>query len=189
MLMCTFLISPLIANDNKYQIQYIINSTSSGKKSYVKRNILITVIYGISVAVLWIVPYLITIKRYYGNSGLSASVRSITNFIDFPLNIKLWQYILMMLLLRTFSVICISLIMLYVSAKCNNTISAVLINIALFVLPVIIYLLGADFAVNIMFNPLLSVNIILNNPSVVHFAIPSALIILSVITHKLNRIS
>ncbi|MDE6834366.1 MAG: hypothetical protein K2J39_09025 [Ruminococcus sp.] len=186
MLMCTFLVSPLIANDNKYRMKYIVNSTSSGKKSYIKRNIFTAVIYGFFVAVLWIVPYLITIKRYYGNSGLSASVRSITDFTDFPINIKLWQYILIVLLLRTFSVICISLMMLYISAKCRNTISAVLINIALFVLPIVIYLLGAEFAVNLIFNPLLSINIILNNPAVIQFAIPSGLIILSVIIDRIN---
>ncbi len=174
MLMCTFLISPLIANDNKYRIKYIVNSTSSGQKSYILRNIFTAMIYGVFVAVLWIIPYLITIKRYYGNSGLSASIHSITDFMDFPINMKLWQYILIILLL----------IMLYISSKCKNTISAVLINLTLFVLPIIIYLLGAEFAINLIFNPLLSINIILNNPSVIQFAIPSGIIIFSLVIGK-----
>lgn len=160
-LLCLFLISSMIANDNKYRMQSIINSTTSGRKSYICRNILTASIYGVIAALLWIIPYAVTISRYYGRSGLSASIRSITDFINFPLNISVLQYIILICLLRIIFIIIMSLIMLWISSKCRNTISAVLINFAVFALPIIIYLLGAKFIVNIGFNPLLSVNVIM----------------------------
>lgn len=119
MLMCVFLISSLIANDNKYRMSSVINSTASGRKSYVRRNIILASMYGLTAALLWVIPYSFTILQYYGRSGLSALISSITDFIDFPLNISVWQYVLMIILLRMISIIFASLIMLWITSKCN----------------------------------------------------------------------
>ena len=50
--------------------------------------------------------------------------------------------------------------------------SAVLINFAVFALPVIIYLLGAKLIVNLGFNPILSVNVMFNDFSVLQIIVP-----------------
>lgn len=163
MVLCLFLISSLIANDNKYRMSYVINSTSSGRRSYIRRNILTVVIYGVFSALLWNISYAICISRYYGHSGLSATIRSITDFVNFPINITVLQYIILIAFLRTIGVIIASLTMLWISSKCKNITSAILINFAVFALPIIIYLLGAKIMVNIGFNPLLSINVILNS--------------------------
>lgn len=172
MLLCIFLVSPLIANDNKYRMKSVINSTASGNRSYICRNILTACIYGLISALIWIIPYAVTISRYYGHDGLSGSVRSITDFIDFPLNLTVWQYILIICLLRIISVIFSSLIMLWISSKCKNVTSSILINFAVFALPIIIYLLGAKIMVNAGFNSLLSVNVMFNSFSAVQVGIP-----------------
>lgn len=162
MLLCVFLISSLIANDNKYRMSYVINSTSSGRKSYILRNVLTVAVYGLLSALLWVIPYAISISQYYGHSGLSASIRSITDFMNFPINITVLQYIILISILRTIGIIIASFTMLWISSKCKNTTAAILINFAVFALPIIIYLLGAKIMVNIGFNPLLSVNVIIN---------------------------
>lgn len=85
-------------------------------------------------------------------------------------------------LIRIVFFIFLSLIMLWVSMKCKNAASAILINFAVFALPVLIYLLGAEFIINIGFNPLLSVNVILNDfkpLQLVVFPITFAFIIIS----------
>lgn len=161
-LLCIFLISPLIANDNKYRMSYVINSTSSGRKSYILRNVLTAAVYGLLSALFWIIPYAISISQYYGHSGLSASIRCITDFMNFPINITVLQYIILISVLRTIGIIIASFTMLCISSKCKNTTSAILINFAVFALPIIIYLLGAKIMLNIGFDPLLSVNVILN---------------------------
>ncbi len=157
-----FLVSPLIANDNKYRMSFIVSSTTSGRRSYIRRNILTAVVYGLLAALLWIVPYSVTISQYYGHDGLSGSLRSITDFISFPVNMKLWQYLLLVATLRTLFVILSALIILWVSSRCRNTTSAVLINFAVFALPIIIYLLGAKVMIGVGFCPFLSVNALLN---------------------------
>lgn len=60
----------------------------------------------------------------------------------------------------------------------------VLINFSVFALPIIIYLLGADFMINIGFNPLLSMNIIINEFSIMHIVIPMFCVILILIRKK-----
>ena len=157
-----FLVSPLIANDNKYKMSFIVSSTTSGKRSYIRRNILTAAVYGLLAALLWIVPYSVTISQYYGHAGMSGSLRSITDFISFPVNTKVWQYILLIAALRTLFIILSALVMLWVSGRCRNTTSAVLINFAVFALPIIIYLLGAKVMVSVGFCPFLSVNALLN---------------------------
>lgn len=60
----------------------------------------------------------------------------------------------------------------------------VLINFAVFALTIIIYLLGADFMIKIGFNPLLSLNIMINEFSIVHIMIPLIGVILVLIRKK-----
>lgn len=171
-LLCIFLVSPLIANDNRHKMSFVINATASGKGSYIRRNILTASMYGILSALLWIIPYMITVSRYYGMDGLSASLRSINDFIDFPLNITVWQYLLIVFVLRTAFTVLSALVMLGISSQCRTAPSAVLVNFAVFVLPIIIYMLGAKFMVNIGFSPLLSVTAMLNDFSAVQLAVP-----------------
>ena len=177
MLLCILLISPLIANDNRCRMASIINATSTGKKKYRQRNMLLSTLYGIAAALLWMVPYAFTIFQYYGVSGVNASIRSIVDFCDYPLNITVWQYLILLCVLRTVLLIFTALTMLEVSSKCKNAPAAILINFAIFVLPIIIYLLGAEFMVNIGFSPLLSTNILVNQPHIIHWIAPVIVVV------------
>ena len=190
MFLLMFLVSPLIANDNKYRMSFIISSTTSGKQSYIRRNLLTSALYGLLVALLWIVPYAATVSQYYGHGGLLGSLKSITDFAHFPLNLKLWQYLLLVAVLRTFFVIVSALVMLWISSLCRNTTSAVLINFAVFVLPMIVYLLGAKVMLNIGFCPLLSVNAMFNDFSIIHLSaliITILIMIIRIIGYKTNE--
>ncbi|MGN0621611.1 MAG: hypothetical protein ACI4I9_07070 [Porcipelethomonas sp.] len=184
-LLCIFLISPLAANDRKYRMESVINSTKSGRTSYIRRSLIISALYGLFAALLWIIPYAVTIFRFYCGSGLSASVRSIADFAEPPVNMTVFQHIIMICILRTVFVIISSWIMLYISSKCRNTASAVLINFAVFALPVIVYLLGAKFTVNLGFNPFLSVNVLFNDFSVIQILIPAVTAVLIAIFNTL----
>lgn len=164
-LMCIFLVSPMIANDNRHKMSFVINATASGKRSYIRRNILLASGYGILASLLWIIPYAVSINTYYGSGGLDASLRSITDFIDIPVDLTVGQYILLICILRIIFCAAAALVMLWISSRCRNSTSAILINFAVFALPIIIYLLGAEFMVYIGFNPLLSANPLLNSLS------------------------
>lgn len=172
MLMCIFLISPLIANDNKYKIYSIIYSTASGKKKYYRRNISVALLYGLISSLFWLFGYSISIYQYYEFKGISAPIQCITSFDSFPVHLKVWQYIAMIYVLRIASIIVSSMIMLYISYKSRNVTIAVLINFAIFVLPIIIYLFGADIMINFGMNPWISANAVINDFSFTQLVLP-----------------
>ncbi|MDO5558388.1 MAG: hypothetical protein Q4F95_02190 [Oscillospiraceae bacterium] len=171
-LLCIFLVSPMIANDNRHRICSVINSTKSGRRSYMRRNIFVSALYGFISAFLWMIPYGLSIYRYYGSSGLSASIHSIADFIEFPLNISVFQYLIFVFCLRLISMISIALLMLLISNLCKNNTVSTLVNFLIFALPIIIYLFGAKIMVNIGFNPLLSITVMLNDFSAIQIIIP-----------------
>ena len=62
-----------------------------------------------------------------------------------------------------------------------------MINFAVFALPIIIYHMGAKFMVNLGFNPLLSVNALLNKPSAVQWIIPVGVLISMILLTKYKK--
>lgn len=160
-LMLTFLASPLIASDNKYRMSYIISSTASGRCSYLRRNILIAGVYALLTAALWTFLYCGSINAYYGHAGLSAPVRSIAELNGFPLSITVRQYIILAAALRTAALLLTALAMLWISAKSRSVTAAVLVNSAVFAMPVVLCLLGAEAMLKFGAVPLIDVNIIL----------------------------
>ncbi len=136
-LICALIISPLISYDNGRKLTTIIYSTTTGKKSYIKRNILITLIYTAAASFAVMIPYYINILLKYGTQGGNLPINSIKAFASFPLPITVWQFALGLLILRTILFSLISLIMLAVSYKSKSRFTAVLINITIFVIPAV----------------------------------------------------
>lgn len=178
MLLCIFLISPIIANDNRYRMQAVIHATASGKKKYLKRNIILSMVYGLLSTWIWNISYIVKISQFYEFRGLSAPIQSIADFTEFPITLKVWQYIGLIFTLRTIFIIFAAWMMLWVSAKCKNTTIALLVNFAIFALPIIVYILGADVMIHIGANPFLSVNILFNNFSAIQTFLPVAVLCL-----------
>jgi hypothetical protein len=187
-LLCIFLISPLFAADNRCRMRSVIYATRTGRRQYILRNVLATCLYAAAALLLWMIPYIVTVSRYYGKSGLSAPLQSIAEFTDFPLPVSVWQYLLLLALLRLAGIVLMALVMLWISGFCRNVTTAVLINLAVFALPVLIYLFGSDFAVNLGFNPLLSANVLLNSFSLLHLLLPIVCIVIVVTRCILRKV-
>lgn len=163
MLMCVMLISPLISSDNAVNAGRFIYSSWSGKKRYLLRNTVLASFYAEIASLFWNVSYICGIFSNYGNAGLTAKIQSIEVCEDINLNMSIAEFLLFIILLRTLTIILASWIMLTVSNQCRSMTTAYLINASVFVLPVLVYLMGGEFAVDIGINPFLSVNRIIFN--------------------------
>ena len=64
---------------------------------------------------------------------------------------------------------------------------AVLINFAIFAIPVIIYLFGADFMVNFGMNPWISANAVINDFSVMHIFLPAIFLLYLIISKRAKK--
>lgn len=142
MISLVFILSPVPAQDNKTNMIKIIYTTKSGKKDYFKKLLCFSAIISASLSLIVSIPYLSEILTKYGTIGISASVNGIMGFSNYPAFITVGLAMLMLIFLRTvFSIIC-GMIITLISSKCRGTTSAYCINIVIFVLPIVLFLIG-----------------------------------------------
>ena len=128
--------------------------------------------------------YCRSISDYYSHDGLSAPVRSIAELSDFSLDITVLQYIILVTALRAAALLLIALTMLWASVKSRSVTVAVLVNSALFALPIIICLLGVEIMADIGASALLRSNCILNGLSYTNLLLLLSICSMMIIYHK-----
>lgn len=142
LLLCALTISPLIAFDRSRRLTSIIFSTTSGKRAYLKRNIAASMIFSIAASTSVMLPYFFNILSKYGTQGLSLPVQSIEAFTHFAFPLNVWQFALGFFILKTLLFTACGMIMLSVSYRSKSRFSATLINVTIFVLPLMIIIIS-----------------------------------------------
>jgi len=162
MMYCSLIISPLFAFDNTNNINLLIYSTCSGRRSFIKRNKFIARIYALLAVSIWNLIYICLIAIKYDLPEINTSLKSIKEYSDIKFDITIFQYVLIIVLLRIiFALICAD-IMSFISSKIKSIVIATIVNLSIFVVPSVVYILGYKFMIDIGVNPLLSVTRIIN---------------------------
>lgn len=143
-----FAVSPLIAYDNWRRLGYLLYTNLHGRREYFRRNIAVSAIASALISTAVNVPHIIGILSLYKTEGMEFSIRCIPEFERF-FDMPIAAYIALLCILRTVSLILCGWIILFVSAKCKNVSAALLISMAVFTLPVMLYLAGAEFALSL----------------------------------------
>lgn len=138
LILCVLTVSPIIAYDKSRGLTAVIYSTSTGKKSYIKRCIGMTAIYSGFASAAVMIPYFANILRKYGTQGVSMPLQSIKYFAESALPLNIWQYALGILLIRLLILFLCNLVMLTVSHNSKSRFTATLINASLFIIPMLI---------------------------------------------------
>ncbi|MBD5128509.1 MAG: hypothetical protein HDT43_01070 [Ruminococcaceae bacterium] len=139
-----FGISPLIAYDNRRRLGYLLYTNPHGKRGYFRRNTAVSAIASALISIAVNVPRITGILSLYKTDGAEFSIRCIPEFERF-FDIPIAAYIALLCVLRTLSLILCGWVILFISSKCNNVSAALLISMAVFALPVMLYLAGAEF--------------------------------------------
>ena len=137
------MLSPLIAYDNRCRIGYVIYTTRAGKKTYLKHNCIIAIICAILASVFTYIPYFAQILSAYGTAGIGSSIRCIAEFSGF-IYIPVAVYLVLMFILRTVVLMLFALLLLFISSKCQSPTTSIVVTLAIFCLPIVIYLAGAN---------------------------------------------
>lgn len=140
----SFAISPLIAYDNRRRLGFLLHTNKYGKKRYFGQNLALSVIISFLISTVINIPHFVGILSLYKTEGAGYSIRCISEFegfFDIPIN----AYLLFLFLLRTIFLALCGIIILYISSKCKSTYTALLISLAVFALPIMLYLAGAEF--------------------------------------------
>lgn len=143
-----FAVSPLIAYDNRRRLGYLLYTNLHGKREYFRRNIAVSAIASTLISIAVNVPHIIGILSLYKTEGAEFSIRCIPEF-EFFLDIPITAYIVLLCVLRTVSLILCGWVILFISSRCNNVSAALLVSMAVFALPVMLYLAGAEFVLPI----------------------------------------
>lgn len=139
-----FAISPLIAYDNRRRLGYLLYTNLHGKREYFRRNIAVSAIVSTLISAAVNAPHIIGILSLYKTGGAEFSIRCIPEFERF-FDISIAAHIALLYVSRTIVLILCGWIILFISSKCKNISAALLISMAIFALPVMLYLAGAEF--------------------------------------------
>lgn len=140
----SFAISPLIAYDNRRRLGFLLYTNKYGKKRYFGQNLALAAIISFLISTVINIPHFVGILSLYKTEGASYSIRCISEFEGF-FDISITAYLILLFLLRTIFLTLCGIIILYISSRCNSTYTALLISLAVFSLPVMLYLAGAEF--------------------------------------------
>ena len=138
--MC-LIILPIVAYDRKRNIPYLVNATKHGRNVYFRHNMIFASIISAFLSILCYIPNFLAIISVYGSDGINHSIRCIPVY-EALVDIPIWCYFMLVILVRTFITILISMVMVYLSSISNSPITSLILGIIIFVLPILIYLIG-----------------------------------------------
>lgn len=140
----SFAVSPLISYDNRRRLGFLLYTNKYGRKKYFGQNLALSAIISFLISAVVNIPHFIGILSLYKTEGASYSIRCISEFEGF-FDIPITAYLLFLFLLRTIFLALCGIVILYISSRCKSTYTALLICLAIFALPVMLYLAGAKF--------------------------------------------
>lgn len=140
-----FAVAPIIAYDNCARIGYLLYTTKSGKRAYLKHARVSSALFAVAASLATYIPYYIQMLDAYGTQGLGDSIRAIAEYAGFA-NVSNLGYMLILLAYRTLILVILSQLVLLISSKCQSQTTSMIICLAIFALPIIVYIAGADIA-------------------------------------------
>ncbi len=143
-----FAVSPLIAYDNRRRLGYLLYTNLHGRREYFRRNIAVSAITSVLISAVTNAPHFIAVLLLYKTEGVEYSIRCIPEFEHF-FDIPITAYIVLLCVLRSLALVLCGWITLFISSRCKSVSAALLIGMAVFVLPVMLYLAGAEFVLPI----------------------------------------
>lgn len=156
-------ISSVFSGDSSIGMDLLISTTAAGRRDTKYAKLKVTFFTAI---IIFILAYGADFYKVYKKIGLSAwtaPLQSISIYDYVSLNIKIWQYLLLMYVIKFIGMLIVASIVLILSKKCRNTFCTMIFALLLIVLPVVMNLVGVDAVGKISLIPLLRGNVLLNH--------------------------
>ncbi|MGN0688597.1 MAG: hypothetical protein ACI4KA_10880 [Oscillospiraceae bacterium] len=154
-LLIIVLIAPMYSKDKEIGLQKIISSTIRGKQSLAICRVLITATISLTACLIAFFPQYYTVFTEYGGEWLYAPVQSLMQLSDFPLKISILDYLFLINAIRIISCVIIGESTLAVSKFSDKSFVSIALTTLVFVSPLFLYILGAEFLSKIGLTPFL----------------------------------
>lgn len=125
---------------------YLLGTTRCGKRAIIRQKV---VLVSLCAAVMAVLPWIFRtsgIMRAFPMSGLLTSVTNIPAFAHYPIPMPLICFIIGMIVAQMLAVVCVGFATLAISAWRKNDIQALFFCLLLLVVPLVLKLMGFDFA-------------------------------------------
>ena len=155
-LICVVCFSALFPLEYKTGALRIIGAAPLGKSVTNKNKVLVSVVTVIPFFAAVYAPDILLVKRFF--VSLNAPIISLPAFSHFPSFVPIWGYIAILYLTRLAVCIALLLAVLAISRSVKSSIPAMLFGLALFIAPVVLYLMGIGFVYPFTLLPLFTAN-------------------------------
>ncbi len=154
-LLIIVLIAPIYSKDKEIGLQKIISSTVHGKQSLAIYRVLITAIISSAACLIAFIPQYYTVFAEYGDEWLCAPVQSLMQLSDFPFKISILNYLTLINVIRIITCVVIGESALALSKFSDKSFVSIAVSMLIFVSPLFLYMLGAEFFSKIGLMPFL----------------------------------
>lgn len=151
-----FLTYSIVNSDSLKDENILYKLTTNGRKKRLQKRLAIIVIFSIGLTLVYSLNELFIFKRMYPMNDWTAPLSSIITIDDdivltFPFyeNMPIWQYYIQYLFIRVFALISCGIIGLGISYVCRNKIQAFILAVAIFLLPLLLYMADLEFLLSI----------------------------------------
>lgn len=153
------------AMENASGMEKIISTCLGGKRRVAGKKLISGAIVTFIAAVITYLPDVLLTHKNFGMKNLGATAHSLKQLEGVGADITIWQYLLIVFLIRLLGAAIAVMIIHYVSDKTKNHLIAAVISTAVLALPPVMKLLGLNLLNDVSLIPLLSGNLLFRKGS------------------------
>ena len=125
---------------------YLLCATKQGRKKSIVRKMVVCMMAAMIMSVLPMICRFVNISSVYPLHELTAAITDIPCYQEFPLAIPVWFFVLLLFLTQMASMIAVVIVVLLISYWRKNYIQTMFFAILILVVPIVLKLLGFEFA-------------------------------------------
>ena len=155
--------SSVFSGDSSIGMDHLLRTTAGGRRDTLRAKQKVTFFGAV---VIYVLVYGMDFLKIYIRIGMAewnTSIRSLQMFSDAVISVKIWQYILLLYLLRFFGMIVMLYVIWALSLWCKDSFRTVLFHLIVFLLPAVCGMIGITQIEKITLIPLLCGNMLLNS--------------------------
>lgn len=140
-----FTVANFLSYDNQCEMSKSIRSYANGREKYLAvKYATAAIINAAAIIILFMLRYN-EVNKEYGINNLDLSVKSLSYFREGVLNMPIWLFFIIFVLVRFINTFFAAVIVMYISSKAPNNVISMIINIAVILIPSCLYYIGIDF--------------------------------------------
>lgn len=142
MLFVVFAVSGIYAYENSQSGKLLTYPTKYGRGRFAFTKCAGTFVITLFIFIVSSIAILYEVNEKYGLGGMTADARSVYLFEDFSIGCPIWLVILGILTLRFILLYIMSLVIMFISSRSKNYITAILVSTIIFMVPAMLVYMG-----------------------------------------------